>query len=126
MLPQERADLVPAGAPSPSVGVGDALPDAELRDVAGDPVRLSALLGDAAAVLVLCRGPWYPSCSIALRPYQRDLLPALEEAADATGDVPFPTVLVVDHDRTVRFADIHVDNTTPHRGAHRARDATPA
>lgn len=32
--------------------------------------------------------------------------------ADATGDIPFPTVLVVDADRTVRFADVHVDYTT--------------
>ena len=32
--------------------------------------------------------------------------------ADATGDIPFPTVLVVDGDRVVRFADVHVDYTT--------------
>lgn len=31
--------------------------------------------------------------------------------ADATGDIPFPTVLVVDSERTVRFVDIHVDYT---------------
>lgn len=32
--------------------------------------------------------------------------------ADSTGDIPFPTVLVVDAGRTVRFADVHVDYTT--------------
>ena len=32
--------------------------------------------------------------------------------ADATGDIPFPTVLVVDAERGVRFADVHVDYTT--------------
>lgn len=32
--------------------------------------------------------------------------------ADRTGDIPFPTVLVIDTDRIVRFADIHVDYTT--------------
>ena len=32
--------------------------------------------------------------------------------ADATGDIPFPTVLVIDADRVVRFADVHVDYTT--------------
>lgn len=32
--------------------------------------------------------------------------------ADGTGDVPFPTVLVVDADGVVRFADVHVDYTT--------------
>jgi peroxiredoxin len=32
--------------------------------------------------------------------------------ADGTGDVPFPTVLVVDADGVVRFVDVHVDYTT--------------
>jgi peroxiredoxin len=32
--------------------------------------------------------------------------------ADHTGDIPFPTVLVVDAQRRVRFADVHVDYTT--------------
>jgi peroxiredoxin len=32
--------------------------------------------------------------------------------ADHTGDIPFPTVLVIDKQRVVRFADIHVDYTT--------------
>ncbi|ROQ37281.1 peroxiredoxin [Frondihabitans sp. PhB188] len=32
--------------------------------------------------------------------------------ADATGDIPFPTVLVVAGDGTVVFADVHVDYTT--------------
>lgn len=32
--------------------------------------------------------------------------------ADATPAIPYPTVLVVDADRVVRFVDIHVDYTT--------------
>lgn len=32
--------------------------------------------------------------------------------ADATGDIPFPTVLVVDADGKIVFADVHVDYTT--------------
>ncbi len=32
--------------------------------------------------------------------------------ADHTGDIPFPTVLVVDAQRRVRFADVHVDYTS--------------
>jgi peroxiredoxin len=32
--------------------------------------------------------------------------------ADGSGDIPFPTVLVVDGERTVSFADVHVDYTT--------------
>jgi len=32
--------------------------------------------------------------------------------ADSTAGIPFPTVLIIDEDRTVRFADVHVDYTT--------------
>ena len=32
--------------------------------------------------------------------------------ADSTAGIPFPTVLIIDADRTVRFADVHVDYTT--------------
>lgn len=32
--------------------------------------------------------------------------------ADATGDIPFPTILLVDADGRVVFADVHVDYTT--------------
>ncbi|KQO63545.1 peroxiredoxin-like family protein [Curtobacterium sp. Leaf261] len=32
--------------------------------------------------------------------------------ADSTAAIPFPTVLVVDADRVVRFVDVHVDYTT--------------
>lgn len=32
--------------------------------------------------------------------------------ADSTGDIPFPTVLIVNAARTVTFADVHVDYTT--------------
>lgn len=32
--------------------------------------------------------------------------------ADATGNIPFPTVLIVDADRRITFADVHVDYTT--------------
>ena len=32
--------------------------------------------------------------------------------ADSTAGIPFPTVIIVDADRTVRFVDVHVDYTT--------------
>lgn len=32
--------------------------------------------------------------------------------ADSTAGIPFPTVLIIGADRTVRFADVHVDYTT--------------
>lgn len=173
----EQADLVAAGAPTRAVAVGDTVPDAVLTTASGERTLLSAVQGDAPAVLVFYRGTWCPYCNIALRTYQRELLPALEDAgvrliaispqtvestgqiveaaelgfpvlsdpgnalvrqlgirtepssparsahtdlgfdvgdynADGTVDIPFPTVLLVDRDRLVRFADVHVDYTT--------------
>lgn len=35
-----------------------------------------------------------------------------DDNADSTADIPFPTVLVVDHTGHVTFVDIHVDYTT--------------
>ena len=32
--------------------------------------------------------------------------------ADSTAGIPFPTVIIIDADRTVRFVDVHVDYTT--------------
>jgi peroxiredoxin len=132
-----RADGVPADAISP----GDALPAATLVDPDGAEVDLHASLGTGPAVVVLYRGAWCPYCNLTLRQYQAELLPALRERgatlvavspqtpegsaphaqlgfdvadsnADGTGDIPFPTVIVVDADRRVTFADVHVDYTT--------------
>lgn len=172
----EQAALNAAGVPAGAVAEGDTVPDASLVRTDGTITTLAAATG-GPAVLVFYRGAWCPYCNIALKTYQRDLLPALRERgvglvaispqtpegseqavenggldfavlsdpgnvlihglhlvteptaearsahtrlgfdvadsnADATGDVPFPTVLVVDADRVVRFADVHVDYTT--------------
>jgi peroxiredoxin len=174
---REQSGLNEAGVPDGAVSVGDRVPDAELVQTDGAPVTLDEALQGRPGVLVFYRGAWCPYCNIALQTYQRDLLPALEDAgvaliaispqtpeaseqavqnggldftvlsdpsnvlvrrlgiiteptaearqahtrlgfdvadsnADATGDIPFPTVLVVDEQRTVRFADVHVDYTT--------------
>jgi len=66
-------------APSSSAKPGDVLPDAELIDAHGVSVTLDAARGGRPAVIVLYRGTWCPYRNLALRTYQQDLLPALEE-----------------------------------------------
>ncbi|MDH2444913.1 peroxiredoxin-like family protein [Amnibacterium sp. CER49] len=174
---REQQDLVEGGVPAGAVSVGDVVPDSTLLTPEGTTTTLSAVLAGRPAVLVFYRGAWCPYCNIALRTYQRELLPELDRRgvalvaispqkpersqeiaeaaelgfpvlsdpgnalvrthgirtepsaearsahtdlgfdvadynADETGDVPYPTVLVVDADRAVRFADVHVDYTT--------------
>ena len=170
---QFHARGVPAGA----VKVGDTLASFTLRNAVGEPVSLHDLLATGPAVLVFYRGGWCPYCNLALRTYQRELLPQLEargatlaaispqtpdqslstaEKAALTFEVlsdpgsrlarrigiafeqaeevlaaqrklgldlaqvneerstelPMPTVLIVDPDRTVRFVEVHPDYTT--------------
>ena len=62
---------------------GDVLTDAKLIDVQGISTTLEAARAGRAAVLVLYRGAWCPHCNLALRTYQRDLVPALDRRAVA-------------------------------------------
>jgi peroxiredoxin len=62
-----------------AAGVGDVIPDVELLDVHGEPITLRTAQSGAAAVVVLYRGEWCPYCNLALRAYQQDLVPALDD-----------------------------------------------
>jgi peroxiredoxin len=164
------------GVPGGTVRVGDTVPSFTLRNAVGDRVSLDDLVATGPAVLVFYRGGWCPYCNLALRTYQRELLPqlgasgatlaaispqtpdqslstaekaalsfevlsdsgsrlarrigiAFEEAEEVLGaqrrlgldlaqvneegstELPMPTVLIVDPDRTVRFVDVHPDYT---------------
>jgi len=164
------------GEPSGIVGAGDRLEEFTLADAAGAPVTLGELVADGPAVIVFYRGGWCPYCNLALRTYQRELLPLLDrynarlvavspqspdqslstaekaelsftvlsdtgsrlahdvgiafqpaeevlaaqralgldlkQVNDAgSAELPMPTVLIVDNERTVRFADTHADYT---------------
>jgi peroxiredoxin len=76
---REQAALAVAPPPSGVIELGARLPDAELLGPDGSARRLAGELGAGVAVLVLYRGAWCPFCNIALRTYQRELLPALRE-----------------------------------------------
>jgi peroxiredoxin len=164
------------GEPSGIVAAGDRLEDFSLADETGSAVTLNELVADGPAVIVFYRGGWCPYCNLALRTYQRELLPQLErygarlvaispqspeqslstaekaelsftvlsdpgsgmardvgiafQPADEvlaaqrelgldlervndsrSPELPMPTVLIVDVDRTVSFADTHADYT---------------
>lgn len=75
---QEQQRLAAAGLPGGILGVGSRLVDVDLLDVDGTPTTLFGALGDKTGVVVLYRGAWCPYCSIALRTYEAELVPALE------------------------------------------------
>jgi peroxiredoxin len=78
---REQADLAAGGLPAGIAPVGTVLPDAELLDVHGAPITLTAAVGGGTSVLVFYRGAWCPYCNIALSAYQEQLLPELAERA---------------------------------------------
>ena len=75
----EQARMYADGVPSDAATVGDVIPDVELLDVHGGPTTLRAVQAGATAVVVLYRGEWCPYCNLALRAYQEDLLPVLDD-----------------------------------------------
>jgi peroxiredoxin len=50
-----------------------------LDDATGTPVSLDQIIATGPAVIVFYRGGWCPYCNLALRTYQRELLPQLGE-----------------------------------------------
>jgi peroxiredoxin len=67
---QLRQQRVPSGV----VAVGDTLESLTLDDATGMP--LQELVAAGPTVIVFYHGGWCPSCTLALRTYQQDLLPA--------------------------------------------------
>jgi len=170
------ADLLAEGIPADAVKAGDLVESFTLDSATGKPVSLDELVATGPAVIVFYRGGWCPYCNVALRTYQRELLPELDAfgarlvaispqapdeslstvekaeldftvlsdpgsrlarslgiafqqsdevlaaqrelgldlaAVNAEGsvDLPRPTVLIVDQDKTARFVDIQPDYT---------------
>jgi peroxiredoxin len=75
----ERDRFDAFGVPADIPAIGSPLPEAELLDVHGNTIRLSEARGGKPAVIVFYRGAWCPFCNIALRTYQAELVPALDE-----------------------------------------------
>jgi peroxiredoxin len=74
----DRARFVTDFGSAVPLPVGSTLTDVDLLAADGATTTLFVTLGDQTTVLVFYRGEWCPYCSIALRTYQRDLVPALD------------------------------------------------
>ncbi|MGW5202075.1 peroxiredoxin-like family protein [Streptomyces spiralis] len=75
----EELRLDAAGVPAGVTEVGSAIPEAQLLDAHGNLTTLREARGGRPAVIVFYRGAWCPYCNVALRTYQRELAPELEE-----------------------------------------------
>jgi peroxiredoxin len=75
--------FIDEGIPSRVIEAGQTLEDFSLDDATGAPVSLDRIVANGPAVIVFYRGGWCPYCNMALRTYQKELLPALG-AFDAT------------------------------------------
>jgi peroxiredoxin len=71
------ADFLDQGIPADSIKAGDVLEPFTLADATGSPVSLDEIVESGPAVIVFYRGGWCPYCNLALRTYQRELLPQL-------------------------------------------------
>ena len=69
--------LAAGGVGPGAVQAGDRLAPFTLDDATGQPVSLDQLVAAGPAVIVFYRGGWCPYCNLALRTYQRELLPGL-------------------------------------------------
>lgn len=70
--------FVDEGIPSGVIQAGQTLEDFTLDDATGTSVSLARIVADGPAVIVFYRGGWCPYCNIALRTYQKELLPELD------------------------------------------------
>jgi peroxiredoxin len=70
-------NLLDQGLAADVVSVGDTLASFTLSDASGVPISLDQLVETGPAVIVFYRGGWCPYCNIALRTYQRELVPEL-------------------------------------------------
>jgi peroxiredoxin len=70
-------DRLAEGVPADVIKVGDTLETFTLDDATGTPVTLESLVDTGPAVIVFYRGGWCPYCNLALRTYQREVLPEL-------------------------------------------------
>jgi peroxiredoxin len=70
-------DLLDQGIPAGALKVGDTLEPFALTDANGATVTLDELVASGPAVIAFYRGGWCPYCNLALRTYQRELLPEL-------------------------------------------------
>lgn len=82
MYERSLAALEASGIAETVLREGDTVPDFELPDALGRPVRLGDLLADGPVILSFYRGQWCPFCNLELRALQAALIDV--EAAGAS------------------------------------------
>ncbi|MCU1644259.1 MAG: alkyl hydroperoxide reductase [Nocardia sp.] len=72
-------EFLDQGIPAGAIQAGQRLEPFTLDDATGTPTSLDQLVSAGTAVMVFYRGGWCPYCNVALRTYQQDLLPQLND-----------------------------------------------
>jgi len=93
------------------VAISPQTPDGSTAAVAGGELNFP-VLSDPSNALVRALGIITEPSAEARAAHTALGFDVADSNADSTGDIPFPTVLIIDTDNTVRFADVHVDYTT--------------
>ena len=93
------------------IAISPQTPDASTAAVAGGELNFP-VLSDPSNALVRTLGIITEPSADARVAHTALGFDVADSNADSTGDIPFPTVLIIDADNTVRFADVHVDYTT--------------
>ncbi|WP_345892005.1 peroxiredoxin-like family protein [Mycolicibacterium sphagni] len=75
----DQRRMVADGAAPGAAQAGTSLPDPELLDAHGNPIRIGVLRANRPAVVVFYRGAWCPYCNLALKAYQDQLVPELDK-----------------------------------------------
>jgi peroxiredoxin len=73
----ERRRQVVAFDPAALPGPGRPMPDGAVTDITDTPTTLHATRDGRPAVVVFYRGGWCPYCNLALRTYERDVVPVV-------------------------------------------------
>ncbi|WP_423920734.1 peroxiredoxin-like family protein [Frigoribacterium sp. 2-23] len=108
-----QADLLPhlASRGIPLVAISPQTPEASEQSVANGSLDFT-VVSDPGNVLSRALGIQTEPSADARAVHTQLGFDVADSNADATGDVPFPTVLVVDEEGVVVFADVHTDYTT--------------
>ncbi|SDQ36391.1 peroxiredoxin-like family protein [Quadrisphaera sp. DSM 44207] len=112
-LREYQANLVPAlaGRGASLVAISPQTPDGSRAAATGGELGFP-VLSDSSAALIRRLGLLTEPSAQARAAHTELGFDVADSNADGTAGIPFPTVLVVDADRVVRFADVHVDYTS--------------
>lgn len=93
------------------IAISPQTPEASELAIANGELEFT-VLSDPANVLIAQLGILTEPSAQARAAHTQLGFDVADSNVDATGNIPFPTVLIIDATRTVTFADIHVDYTS--------------